>query len=151
MVPVWAIPQYSLLWQGFVSREEVRHLSVRIGIRHRGPPVNHDPLVAILKALVQGVHRFKTDQSFGESVIAHWTNTDDAAIVTASWKPFAAGYLQNKLYVTDAGIQTVLDELAPTDPSATSADPKTFYDNSLLQSLDSSGFFSSLGIPAGVN
>jgi NitT/TauT family transport system substrate-binding protein len=112
---------------------------------------NHDLLIAVLKAIVQGVHRFKTDQSFGESVIARWTNTDDPAIVTASWKPFASQYLQNKLYVTDAGIQTVLDELAAVDPTAKTADPQTFYDNSLLQSLDSSGFFTSLGIPAGVN
>jgi ABC-type nitrate/sulfonate/bicarbonate transport system substrate-binding protein len=109
---------------------------------------NHDVLVAILKAIVQGVHRFKTDQSFGEGVIETWTNTSDPKIVTASWKPFAAAYLQDKLYVTDAGIQTVLDELAATDPAARTADPKAFYDNSILQSLETSGFFSSLGIPA---
>lgn len=112
---------------------------------------NRDVLNAVLMAIAQGVHRFKTDQSFGESVIARWTNTDDPPVLSASWKPFATEYLQNKLYVTDAGIKTVLDELSTTDPSAKEADPKTFYDNSLLQSLDTSGFFTSLGIPAGVN
>ncbi len=112
---------------------------------------NRDLVVSVLKAIVQGVHRFKTDQTFGESVIQHWTNTEDPTILTASWKPFATEYLQNKLYVTDAGIQTVLDELASSDPSAKSADPKSYYDNSLLQSLDQSGFFTSLGIPSGVN
>ena len=111
---------------------------------------NRDLLLAVLKAIVQGVHRFKTDQGFGESVIAHWTNTDDPAVLTASWKPFATNYLQNKLYVTDAGIKTVLDELSTTDPTIKDTDPKTFYDNSLLQSLESSGFFTSIGIPAGV-
>jgi NitT/TauT family transport system substrate-binding protein len=109
---------------------------------------NHDLLVAVLKAIVQGVHRFKTDQSFGEGVISKWTNVDDPAIVTASWKPYATKYLQNKLYVTDAGIQTVLGELSASDSTAQSADPKSFYDNSLLQSLDASGFFASLGIAA---
>ena len=100
---------------------------------------------------MQGVHRFKTDQSFGESVIQHWTNTDDPKVLTASWKPFATEYLQNKLYVTDAGIQTVLNELASSDAAAKSADPKMYYDNSLLKGLDDSGFFASLGIPAGLN
>jgi NitT/TauT family transport system substrate-binding protein len=112
---------------------------------------NRDLMSAVLKAIAQGVHRFKTDQSFGESVIQHWTNADDPNILTASWKPFATEYLQNKLYVTDAGIQTVLDELASSDPTAKSADPKTYYDNSLLKTLDDSAFFASLGIPAGVN
>jgi len=112
---------------------------------------NRDLMSAVLKAIVQGVHRFKTDQSFGESVIQHWTNTDDPNILTASWKPFATEYLQNRLYVTDAGIQTVLDELANSDPTAKGADPKTYYDNSLLKTLDDSGFFASLGIPAGIN
>ncbi len=113
--------------------------------------MNRDLVTAVLKAIAQGVHRFKTDQSFGESVIQHWTNTDDPNILTASWKPFATEYLQNKLYVTDAGIQTVLNELSSTDPAAKSANPKMYYDNSLLKGLDDSGFFGSLGIPAGVN
>lgn len=112
---------------------------------------NRDVIIAVLKAIVQGVHRFKTDQSFGEGVIQRWTHTDDPSVLTASWKPFAAEYLQNKLYVTDAGIQTVLDELASSDPAAKSADPKMYYDNSLLKSLDDSGFFASAGIPSGVN
>ena len=112
---------------------------------------NRELIIAVLKAIAQGVHRFKTDQSFGESVIQHWTNTDDPNILTASWKPFAAEYLQNKLYVTDTGIQTVLDELAGSDPAAKGADPKAYYDNSLLKSLDDSGFFASIGIPADVS
>ena len=88
---------------------------------------NYDLLIAVLKAIVQGVHRFKTDRTFGESVVAKWTNVDDPTIITASWTPYAIRYLQNKLYVSDAGIQTVLNELSASDATAKGANPKTYY------------------------
>lgn len=109
---------------------------------------NQDLMQNLTKAIVEGVHRFKTDQSFGEAVIQHWTQVDDPAVLTASWQPFATEYLQDHLYVTDGAIQTVLGEIAETDPSAQSAAPSQFYDNTILNNLETSGFFASIGIPS---
>lgn len=109
---------------------------------------NRALLTNVLKAMIEGVHRFKTDEDFGKGVIAHWTQNNDPNVLQATWSPFAQSYLQDRPFITDAAIQTVLGEIASSTPDsgAASADPKSFYDMSLLNELDQQGFFSSLGI-----
>jgi hypothetical protein len=42
------------------------------------------------------------------------------------------------------GVKTLLDDLAPRNPKAAAADPKTFVDISLVQELEASGFIKQL-------
>jgi len=45
---------------------------------------------------------------------------------------------------TAESFRTVVDELALVNPKAKGQDPKRFYDDSILQELDKSGFISSV-------
>ncbi len=45
---------------------------------------------------------------------------------------------------TPEGVKTLLDDLAPRNPKAASADPKTFVDMSLVQEVEASGFIKQL-------
>jgi hypothetical protein len=47
-------------------------------------------------------------------------------------------------YPNPDGVKTMLDDLAPKNPKAAAADPKTFVDLSLIRELDSSGFIKQL-------
>ena len=47
-------------------------------------------------------------------------------------------------YPTPEGVKTMLDDMAPKNPKAASADPKTYVDTSLVRELDSSGFIKQL-------
>jgi hypothetical protein len=42
------------------------------------------------------------------------------------------------------GVKTMLDDLAPRNPKAAAADPKTFVDMSLVQEIEASGFIKQL-------
>jgi hypothetical protein len=43
-------------------------------------------------------------------------------------------------YADPAGIKTLLDDMAPKNPKAAAADPKTFVDASFVQEMETSGF-----------
>jgi NitT/TauT family transport system substrate-binding protein len=101
---------------------------------------NPDLVESVLKAMIEGAHRFKTDAEFGKSTIAKRANVDDPAILQETWEPFASEYLRDRPFPTDGGMQTVLDELAPTVEKAKTASPREFYDDTLLRKLDTSGF-----------
>jgi NitT/TauT family transport system substrate-binding protein len=102
---------------------------------------NTDLVEAVLKAMIEGAHRFKTDADFGKSTIAKRANVDDPGILQETWQPFASEYLRDRPFPTDAGMQTVLDELGPTVEKARTASPRQFYDDALLKKLEQSGFF----------
>jgi hypothetical protein len=45
---------------------------------------------------------------------------------------------------TPDGVKTMLDDLAPRNPKAAAADPKSFVDMSLVQEVEASGFLKQL-------
>jgi len=47
-------------------------------------------------------------------------------------------------YADPAGIKTLLDNMAPKNPKAAAADPKTFVDSTFVQEIESSGFIKQL-------
>ena len=54
-------------------------------------------------------------------------------------------YLKRIPIPTAESFRTVVDELSQVNPKARGQDPKRFYDDSILQELDKSGFIASLG------
>ena len=49
-------------------------------------------------------------------------------------------------YASAAGIKSVLQNLAPSQPKAASANPEDFYDNSFLKRIEESGFTKSFAM-----
>jgi hypothetical protein len=54
-------------------------------------------------------------------------------------------YLKRVPTPTAESFRTVIDELSMVNPKAKGQDPKRFYDDSILQELEKSGFIGSLG------
>lgn len=100
---------------------------------------------ALLKAIVAGEHRFRTDPAFGKKVTATRAKLTDQAQIDETYALFAKSYLKEPPFPTEAAMRTVLDELSKTRADAKAADPKRFIDASYLQKLQDSGFFKSLG------
>ena len=99
---------------------------------------------AALKAVVEGEHRFRTDPDFGKKLIAARAKITDARQIEETYSLFAKTYLKEPPFVTDAAIQSVLDDLAATNPKAKGADLKLFVDQSWMKKLDDSGFIKGL-------
>lgn len=101
-------------------------------------------LEAVLKAIIEGAHRFKTDPDFGKAVVAKRGNIKDQAVIDESWQVFAKNYLSEPPFPTDGGMKTVLGELSTSNPKAQGVSPATFYDLTTLTKLVDSGFVRSV-------
>ena len=53
-------------------------------------------------------------------------------------------YLKSRPYPTAEAFRSVVNELAQVNPKAKGQDPKRFYDDTILQELDKSGFINGL-------
>lgn len=106
---------------------------------------NTDVVEAVLKAILAGEHRFRTDAAFGKKVVTDRAKLKDQAEIDETYSLFATKYLHYPPLPTEAAMKTVLDELGKTRADARTADPKKFIDTSYLQKLQDNGFIKSLG------
>ncbi len=106
---------------------------------------NPQVVEAVLKAIVEGEHRFRTDAAFGKKVIADRAKLKDQKEIDETYTLFATKYLKYPPLPTEAAMKTVLDELSKTRADARTADPKRFVDASYLQKIVDSGFLKSIG------
>lgn len=94
-----------------------------------------------VKALIEGVHKFKTDAAFGKAVITKWNKLTDQSQIDETYSAFSKLYLKEPPAPTDGGLKTVLDELvAGNNAKAIGAQPSTFYDLTVMNKLRDSGF-----------
>lgn len=102
---------------------------------------NADLVENVVKALIEGVHRFKTDAAFGKAVIAKRASLTEQPLIDETYNAFAKIYLKEPPTPTDGGIKTVIEELVnANNPKAKDATPSSFYDLSVLKKLQDSGF-----------
>ena len=53
-------------------------------------------------------------------------------------------YYEQIPYTSQRGVETILSHLEKENPKAKTADPKSFYDDSLLREIEASGFVKAL-------
>jgi 7,8-dihydro-6-hydroxymethylpterin-pyrophosphokinase len=92
-----------------------------------------------MKAMVEGIHRFKTDRAFGLKVLERHLRVSDADIIQTAYDYYAPK-TPTVPYVNIKGMKFVLDTLADTNPKAKSAKAEDMVDHRSLQELEASGF-----------
>lgn len=103
-----------------------------------------DIAVNYLKALLEAIARVKKDKPFAVDVMAKYLRTNDREILSETYD-FAVGkYLKARPYPSVEAFRSVINELAQVNPKAKGQDPRRFYDDSILQELDKSGFIDAL-------
>jgi NitT/TauT family transport system substrate-binding protein len=100
--------------------------------KHRGAAV------AFVKAVAEGMRRFKSDAPYAKQVMQKYLKTDDAEILDSTWKAYAAAF-EDVPYPSTAGIQEILDETGESTRT-----PPDFLDASIVKELEDSGFFKTL-------
>jgi NitT/TauT family transport system substrate-binding protein len=99
-------------------------------------PRNRDIALRFLRALNAGLQTARTDQAVFKRVVGKYTQTDDEPTLDATFEYFRT-YLPQNLRVDEHAIRNTLDLL--DHPSARDADPRQFYDNSLVDELARQG------------
>lgn len=121
-IPFW--------WNAVLSKETI--------IKAKRPA-----LTKFARAMMEAVHSIKTDKEGSKAIFSKNLRLADPEGLERAYKAYHTVFPENLLPTPD-GVKTMLDDLAPKNPKAAAADPKTFVDPSLVQELEASGFLKQL-------
>jgi NitT/TauT family transport system substrate-binding protein len=96
-----------------------------------------------VKALVEGIHAYKTDKDFGMRVLRKYLKTSDQEIIEETYD-FYSGKVSPKPYPSVKGMQAVLGDLASRNPKAKDAPTSQLVNLTFLKELDESGYIDRL-------
>lgn len=101
-----------------------------------------------LKGYIESLHFFRTQKERTVTSIMRYLKMSDRARAEEGYD-YYVDLMPLMPYPTHAGMRTVLDFLASSQPKAASAKPEEFYDASFLKKIDQSGFAKSLSKEGG--
>lgn len=96
-----------------------------------------------VRAYVEAIHFFKTHKEESIRIMQKYSRVSDRRPVEESWD-WHARYIPEAPYAPVDGYQTILQDLAPTNPKAAQANAKDFVDSRFVKELEDSGFIKSL-------
>jgi NitT/TauT family transport system substrate-binding protein len=100
--------------------------------------------VNFLKAFLESIARVKKDKPFAVDVMGKYLRTKDREILEETYDFAITKYLKSRPFPTVEAFRSVVDELSQVNPKAKGQDPRRFYDDTILQELDKSGFINAL-------
>jgi NitT/TauT family transport system substrate-binding protein len=121
-IPFW--------WNGILSREAI--------VKAKRPL-----LLKLTRAMIEAIHIIKTEKEYAKGLIKKNLGVADPEGLERAYKDYSNVFPEVP-YPTPDGVKTMLDDLAPKNPKAASADPKTYVDMSLVAELEKSGFIKQL-------
>ena len=95
------------------------------------------------RALLEGIHVYKTQKDFSKKVIAKYVKTDDNDALEDSYR-FFSRLVPQKPYPSIEAIKEALAELGEKDPKVRTAKPEDFADMSVIKEFDDNGFIDGL-------
>jgi NitT/TauT family transport system substrate-binding protein len=102
------------------------------------------PMVAkFVRGITEAIYFIKNDKEATKAIIGKYTRFTDPEGLERTYRNHMA-VLLDVPYADPVGIKTLLDDMAPRNPKAAAADPKSFVDGSFVQEMESSGFIKQL-------
>jgi NitT/TauT family transport system substrate-binding protein len=95
------------------------------------------------RAVIEGIHRVKTDREFAIKVLGKMLRSNDREILEETYRVFSPLY-ERAPYPALDGIQPILDEMSGQLPKAKNYKPDDFVDSGIMRQLDQSGFVASV-------
>jgi NitT/TauT family transport system substrate-binding protein len=94
-----------------------------------------------LRAMLRGIHFFKTRREETLKILAKFLGTNDREALMESWE---YGDIPAKPYAVESAVQAVINHLAESDPKYAHYKPADFIEAGPLTELDKSGFIDRL-------
>ncbi len=107
--------------------------------------IKKDPATVkrFIAAYSEGVHRLFTDKELGIKIIAKYTRTQDREVLESSYA-YATNFIEKTPRLPVKGVETILEQLAATNPKAKQHRAEDFIDASFYNELEKSGLFKTL-------
>ncbi len=96
---------------------------------------------AFVKALVEGIARFKRDRIEGIKALSRYMKSSDADLLSKAYDFIANEFYAESLEPNAEGFQQLVDEVASRDPLAKSATLAQVFDLTIARKLENEGFF----------
>ena len=133
---------------GFVDLLQIADLGVEVQGNGLATSRNYlkssrDTVKNAMKGYLEGIHFIYANQAESQKVFAKYMRTNNPEVLESSYQNYVKT-IPRKPVFTPKGIQFMLDMLTPQMPQAKSAKPEQFYDASLMNELDTEGFFTDL-------
>lgn len=122
----------------------VPYASTGITVRKGFLNQRRDVVTSYVKSILEATARIKRDKAFTIDMMMRYFRTKDREMMDETYEVSVTKYLKRIPTPTTESFRTVVDELAMVNPKAKGQDPRRFYDDSILQELDKSGFINSL-------
>jgi NitT/TauT family transport system substrate-binding protein len=97
-----------------------------------------------LKATLEGIKYAKGNPEFTIRILAKYTRNSDTKLLASAFKSYVLGYIRNVPSITNAEMESVLEDVSARSPKAKGADPRQFYDPAPLEQLAKEGFIKEL-------
>jgi NitT/TauT family transport system substrate-binding protein len=104
---------------------------------------NPDVTKRFLRAVLEGIYLYHTDDAASRGALAKYTRTDDVELLDES-NNYYRGIVERRPYPTLEGLQTILDDLAESDPRARTIRPEQLVNTRPLEEIEREGFFKQL-------
>lgn len=100
---------------------------------------NRDLMDRFLRAMIEGIHRYKTDRAFGLKVLERHLRVQDAETIQSAYDYYTP---KTSLvpYVNMKGMKFLLDTIVEGNPKAKNVKPDDIVDHSILKAIEASGF-----------
>ncbi|MBI2351729.1 MAG: ABC transporter substrate-binding protein [Deltaproteobacteria bacterium] len=121
-IPFW--------WNAVLTREAI--------IRAKRPAV-----LKFAKAMTEALHFLKTEKEASKQIFSKNLRITDPESLERAYRAYSVVFPEAP-YPTPEGVKTMLDDLAPRNPKAAAADPKSFVEMSFVQELEKEGFIKQL-------
>ncbi|HXG52246.1 MAG TPA: ABC transporter substrate-binding protein [candidate division Zixibacteria bacterium] len=100
-------------------------------------------MLRFARAMIEAVHSIKTEKESSKAIFSKNLRLTDPEGLERAYRAYNAVFPEN-LLPTPEGVKTLLEDLAPRNPKAATADPKTFVDPSLIREIEGAGFIKQL-------
>jgi NitT/TauT family transport system substrate-binding protein len=121
-IPFW--------WNGILTREAI--------VKAKRPL-----MLKLTRAMIEAIHILKTNKEYAKALFKKNLGVSDPEGLERAYKDYSAVF-PDLPYPIPEGVKTMLDDLAPRNPKAAAADPKTFVDLTLVREVEASGFYNQL-------
>jgi ABC-type nitrate/sulfonate/bicarbonate transport system substrate-binding protein len=98
----------------------------------------------VVKAVIDGIHYYKTHEDEAVAVVQKYLRTDDVEATREGVRTFASEIMPRKPYVTESGLRPIIDVIAVNTPRVLDYPWTHFVDNSFVEEFDRSGYIDSL-------
>jgi ABC-type nitrate/sulfonate/bicarbonate transport system substrate-binding protein len=127
------------LSQANIPYEAASMITTRLLIKE-----NPEMVRRFIKGFVAAIQYAQTHREVTLKVLSKYMRTTDADILNASYDQYVGRVIPRVPYVSEKGLQAVIDFIRQRNPQAGNIKPQDVMDNRFIKELDDSGFVKAL-------